>query len=798
MADTKKNYPYSKPDVFASENVKRGLKWTKAMCDWVIGTAISNNDKDRIKTFLDAANGIVDPATYKYVMATYNSVNGKKEDLPGQIRDVDFITPIKEKYIGEFINTYNNYQVYNADIDAVTKRNKDLRIALDTLLRQQFINIMNANGVDTGQPSKEVPNAEEFIRDFSEKWLDDIAYQGQKTLNLLNSLTNAEEKYIQAFYYWFTTESVYSYRDVRYNDVDFQIISPLEYYRIDSGNLFVEDDNEGMRMFDININDIIGEYQEILSKKDIGYLKDIIANRENTGIYEITPMLLRSRDLADYDEIQNVAPIHSISPTGIIKAYHCVFKVPMRRGILTYRTQAGDIEQRIVNDDYVPDASIGDLDLTYTWVLQCWEAYRFGESDWGIYTKAQPIIVQREEVNNINHCKLPYNGLNRIMLLNDPKPIPYRLLPYLALYRLYTLMEERTISKFKSWLLVPESILADTGEMSMAERLDTANRDGNLIYDDSEIAKQQVALQNFREVANTAMINYLTTINQVKQSIKQEAYELANMNDQRAGDIQARAGKAVTEMGLNQALMGSVWMLKIFDSFRSRDMMANLDAAKIAWIDDKQGTYVDPNTGKAVQVYVNGLDFVNSNLGIFVGNSAELNEQVRKLEEIAFGAAQNGNYDIAAEAVCNHDVPSLRKFIKEAAEAQRKFELEKERIQGDYNKQIEEMRNANAQAQRQFEAEQSQLDRDSKEKIAADTNLTNIIITDSKLQVDKNGNDYISEDEAEDNTLDSYLKLTKLNMDRDKLQLERLKFEETKRANLAREKQAKQSSKSKK
>ena len=97
-----------KPDVFASEATKRGAVWTKAMCDWVIATAHSNNDKADIKAFLDAANGIVDESTYKYVMATYNSVNGRKEDLPGKIRDVDFITPIKEKYIGEFINTYNN------------------------------------------------------------------------------------------------------------------------------------------------------------------------------------------------------------------------------------------------------------------------------------------------------------------------------------------------------------------------------------------------------------------------------------------------------------------------------------------------------------------------------------------------------------------------------------------------------------------------------------------------------------------------------------------------------------------
>ena len=75
------------------------------------------------------------------------------------------------------------------------------------------------------------------------------------------------------------------------------------------------------------------------------------------------------------------------------------------------------------------------------------------------------------------------------------------------------------------------------------------------------------------------------------------------------------------------------------------------------------------------------------------------------------------------------------------------------------------------------------LDRDSKEAIAADTNLTNIIITDAKLQVDKNGNDYISEDESNSGTLDDYLKMTKLNLDIDRVNLERAKFEEQKRMN---------------
>lgn len=774
-----------KPDVFVSEATKRTPKWTKAMCDWVIATAHSSNDKAEIKAFLDAANGIVDESTYKYVMATYNSVNGRKEDLPGKIRDVDFITPIKEKYIGEFINTYNNYQVYNADIEVVTKRNKDLRIALDSLLRQQFINIMNANGVQTGEPSKELPSAKDFMKEAAANWIDEEAAKGQKTLDLLNSIIKANEKYIQAFYYWFTTESVYSYRDVRYNDVVFEIISPLEYYRIDSGNLFVEDDDYGMREFEVNINDIIGEYQEILSKKDIAYIKDIIHNHESTGEYAVTPLMLRSREVEFNPTIntQSSAPYHSLPSTGVLKAHHCVFKLPMKRAILSYLNAYGEVEQKVVNEDYVLDTTIGDINLDYTYILQCWEAYRFGDKDWGVYTKAQPCIVQREEVNNLNHCKLPYNGLSRLMLLNNPKPIPYRLLPYLALYRLYTLVEERTVTKFRSWLLIPESFLADTSDMTMEERLDAANRDGTLVFDDSEIAKQQPSLQAIKEIANTTMINYLTTLNQIKQSIKQEAYELANMNDQRAGDIQARAGKAVTEMGLNQALMGSVWSLKIFDSFRSRDMEANLDAAKIAWIDDFEGSYVDPNTNEIVQLRVNGTDFVNSNFGIFVGNSADLNEQVRKLEEIAFSAAQNGNFDVAAEAACNHNVSSLRKYIKDAADAQRKFELEKEEIQKKWDAKIEQMRSANAEAQRKFDAEQSQLDRDSKEAIAADTNLTNIIINDAKLQVDKDGNGYISEKESNDGSLDAYLKMTKLNLDIDKVNLERAKFEEQKRMN---------------
>ena len=779
--------PLVMPDQRASTATKQMKAWYIPNCNYWINLAIGQNDKTVTQKFLDAANGLVDPKTYEYVLRNYIDKVGEKAVMYGEIRDVDFLTPIKERYMGEFINMFSNYQVFNNDPSVTLARNKVLADKVMAYCNQEIINRLNEAGFNTGQKTIKQGELNDIIEEVLNDWIDDVTITTQKRLELINTIVEAKDKYQQCYFYWWACEEVYTYREVYKGDVYLQVISPLEYYRIESGQRYIEDDDAGLRVYRMTIPQIIDRFRDELTDAEMNYLKDIYTVSPKYDTPDGIVQIFNKIDFAERKAILHTNAEALRSEARLygkeIDIYHYVWKTEIKQGVLKHRDLLGNVVESVVDENYEFDASAGDIEIEWEWINQVWEGWRIGGCHSGIYIKPRPIEVQRERFNNYSDCKLPYNGIVGLHKDNLRNPIPFRVLPYLALYRLYTLVEERTISKFRSWLLIPESFLADTKDMTMEERLDAANRDGTLVFDDSEIAKQQASLQAIKEIANTTMINYLTTINQIKQSIKQEAYELANMNDQRAGDIQARAGKAVTEMGLNQALMGSVWSLKIFDCFRSRDMMANLDAAKIAWIDGYEGSYVDPNTNEIVQVRVNGTDFVNSNLGIFVGNSAELNEQVRKLEEIAFGAAQNGNYDVAAEAVCNHNVASLRKYIKEAAEAQRQFELQKEEIQKKWDAEIEQTRAANAEAQRKFEAEQAQLDRDSKEAIAADTNLTNIIITDAKLQVDKNGNDYISEDESNSGTLDDYLKMTKLNLDIDRANLERAKFEEQKRMN---------------
>ena len=149
------------PDQYVSSHFKMtDKKWGMAMTNFVIDLASSFNNKSETQKYLDAANGIVDKDTYKYVLATYNSEQGKKELMPGSIRDVDFLKPIKDRYMGEFISAYHNYQVFSNDPDVVFKRNAKIGAKVYEMLMQQLVNELNAQGTDTGKESKEVPDIE--------------------------------------------------------------------------------------------------------------------------------------------------------------------------------------------------------------------------------------------------------------------------------------------------------------------------------------------------------------------------------------------------------------------------------------------------------------------------------------------------------------------------------------------------------------------------------------------------------------------------------------------------------------
>ena len=126
------------PDQRVSESEKLKARWYIQNADYWIQLALGQNDKTITQKFLDAANGLVDKSTYEYVLKNYVDKVGDDAKLYGEIRDVDFLTPIKERYMGEFINMFANYQVFNNDPSATLERNQYLAKRVMEYCNQQI------------------------------------------------------------------------------------------------------------------------------------------------------------------------------------------------------------------------------------------------------------------------------------------------------------------------------------------------------------------------------------------------------------------------------------------------------------------------------------------------------------------------------------------------------------------------------------------------------------------------------------------------------------------------------------
>ena len=698
-------HDFPKQRVRNSEKEKE--EWYIRSTNYIIDRAIAENDKSDTLDNIKAANGDISDEDIEYILQPYSvdiSNTRKKIKFPQKIRDIDIITPIKERYMGEYIKQYSNYQVYIHNSDSVFLRNEALKDAVASELVRKFQELL-----DTGDEEKlQKLDLDKFSREFIQEWTDERVIRGQKRLDLINDLTEADVQYIQAFFYWWATEEVYSYRKVVSNELIKEIVPPWEYYRVDSGSLFIEDDDMGMRKYKMSINQIIDQYRDRLSEEDMIYIQALLDKYQEGQDLHVTPELLQSRSAMDIykTSYKDLGQLSFADASRKIDVYHCVWKTEtLIYKLKYYDFLSGEIKIIEVPQDYKLDQTAGDISLEEDWINESWESLRFGGKYEGLYLPARPVEVQRQEVNNSSVCKLPYNGIKGLLRNNKIKPVPRRLIPYQELIKLYEFQREKTISKFKAFNIIPESLLSDSSEMTMEERLAYASLDDILPINDEDI--EPSVLQAIKNLYNQGAERYIQIISEVIESLRRGAMDTANMNEQRYGDIGQQAGKSVTEYAITKATTGSIWMFEMFNKFRERDHMADLDYSKAAWIDGKKGSYIDPNTKQVVYADIDGIEDLGTNWAVFIRNSALEEEKLKMYRELAFNASQNGNHDLAADAIHSENSTEIRRLIKKASEAEKEYQMT-------VQKSTEELQAQLAQQQQQVEQMKMQHDKELK------------------------------------------------------------------------------------
>ena len=678
------NYTLKFPQQKVSGTIKSKAEWYTNCIDYVIDTGLAMNDRSEDEIKLRILRGDIPNSFYKKTLNPYNATNEKYQRFPATMRNLDIMSDIIRRYVSEYFKGVHEFIVGANNPDIVINKNAKLKEKIGELAQQAFqqefekayqqdVQQAQQQGQDpnTVNPQDSMPDPEQFIKDFNEKYIDDESKQGQDMLDYIRSITQDNIIYLSAFFNFVSLGECYSYCDVRGSKIVKENVPVLEAYPIPNGNYFVEDHDMFARKMMLSYQQIMDMFEDNLDDKDKAFLETYYSQQSAHGgitrltynqYFETYPDVCEKfnkeeRELFKRDPI-NVYDVN----TNLYEVWHVVWRGEAKRGILTYVNELGLTTTRVVDEGYTLNKEAGDISIEWTYEPQVYEGYRIGTRYTAIYPiKARPIAFNREG-------KLPYNGIMEVLPMMGKFSIIKLITPYQIMRNIFAYHREMVIAKNKMLiLLLPESLIASNTE----DKIYKMAADGVLLVDDTEDANSQ-KMANIR-LLNANLGSYITELTNLMEATKLEAREMVDMNVQRYGDIAQSAGAATTQEAITRSSMGMVILVQMFDEFRKADYNRDLDYCKLAYIDGLDTSYWN-ELGQKKYISLDVDTFINSDYSTTVRNDSKELDKVQQLRQWAFSAAQNGDLDMALAAITGDNVSQIKATVQKFTELKRKHE----------------------------------------------------------------------------------------------------------------------------
>ena len=678
------NYTLNFPQQKVSGTVKSKAEWYTNCIDYVIDTGLAMNDRTEDEIKLRILRGDIPNSFYKKTLNPYNATNEKYQRFPATMRNLDIMSDIIRRYVSEYFKGVHEFIVGANNPDIVINKNAKLKEKIGELAQQAFqqefekayqqaIQQAQQQGQDpnTINPQDSMPDPEQFIKEFNEKYIDDESKQGQDMLDYIRSITQDNIIYLSAFFNFVSLGECYSYCDIRGSKIVKENVPVLEAYPIPNGNYFVEDHDMFARKMMLSYQQIMDMFEDNLDDKDKAFLETYYSRQSAHGgitkltynqYFETYPDVCEKfnkeeRELFKRDPI-NVYDVN----TNLYEVWHVVWRGEAKRGILTYINELGLTTTRVVDEGYTLNKEAGDISIEWTYEPQVYEGYRIGTRYTAIYPiKARPIAFNRGG-------KLPYNGIMEVLPMMGKFSIIKLITPYQIMRNIFAYHREMVIAKNKMLiLLLPESLIASNTE----DKIYKMAADGVLLVDDTEDANSQ-KMANIR-LLNANLGSYITELTNLMEATKLEAREMVDMNVQRYGDIAQSAGAATTQEAITRSSMGMVILVQMFDEFRKADYNRDLDYCKLAYIDGLDTSYWN-ELGQKKYISLDVDTFINSDYSTTVRNDSKELDKVQQLRQWAFSAAQNGDLDMALAAITGDNVSQIKATVQKFTELKRQHE----------------------------------------------------------------------------------------------------------------------------
>ena len=667
---------------------KQKQYWYANCIDYVISMGLSFSDRKETETQLSILHGDIPNEFYKKTLNPYNSNNERFTRFPATMRNFDIMSDVIRRYVSEYFKGIHEFVVSVNNPEVVLKKNAKLREKVGQLAQQAFqmefekrlqelqeqANQQAAQqGVQPQQvnPQDAMPDPEQFIKDFNEKYIDDESKQAQDMLDYIRSITQDNVIYLSSFFDYCSLGECYTYTDIRGEKIYKEHVPVIEAYPIPNSNFYVEDHDMFARRMLLSYSQIMSMFDDVLSKKDREFLEKYYEQGSSTTA---RTKLLYSQYFEYYPdgcekftkeerEFFKANPVNIAEQNNnLYEVWHVVWRGEARQGILTYINELGFETKRIVDETYKLNKEAGDISIEWGYEPQVYEGYRIGSRYNAVYPiKARPIPYQRDG-------KLPYNGIMEVLPLMGKFSIIKLITPYQIMRNIISYHREMVIAKNKMLiLLLPESLIASDTE----DKIYKMAADGTLLVDDTEDSNSQKMAQI--RMLNANMGDYIAQLTNLIDAIKLEAREMVDMNMQRYGEIAQSAGAATTQEAVARSSMGSVIIVTVFDEMRLRDYQRDIDFAKFAYIDGLQTSFIDDKYNQRyISLDVNS--YINSDYSIIVKNDQKELDKLNQLRQWAFSAAQNGELDMAIAAITGNNVTQIKETVAKFTEIKRQHD----------------------------------------------------------------------------------------------------------------------------
>ena len=271
------NYTLKFPQQKVSGTIKSKAEWYTNCIDYVIDTGLAMNDRSEDEIKLRILRGDIPNSFYKKTLNPYNATNEKYQRFPATMRNLDIMSDIIRRYVSEYFKGVHEFIVGANNPDIVINKNAKLKEKIGELAQQAFqqefekaykqaVQQAQQQGQDpsTINPQDSMPDPEQFIKDFNEKYIDNESKQGQDMLDYIRSITQDNIIYLSAFFNFVSLGECYSYCDVRGSRIVKENVPVLEAYPIPNGNYFVEDHDMFARKMMLSYQQIMDMFEDNL------------------------------------------------------------------------------------------------------------------------------------------------------------------------------------------------------------------------------------------------------------------------------------------------------------------------------------------------------------------------------------------------------------------------------------------------------------------------------------------------------------------------------------------------------